>query len=114
MSRIRRQMNRRLTAWPIFCGLAFGMIVLAAPSADARRLPDRPSGRPPSLQSVAVDNEGPVAMMPIRYARRPARETAVRPEWFDLLTRRPIMGPPPPEVGKKKTAPVIVGPPPRE
>ena len=81
MSRHQDSHTGRGITWTLLCLLMFGgSLLLAAPNAEARKPPRKPS-TDPVLRFLAVDNEGPIARMPIAFARRsPHQRQAVAPE----------------------------------
>ena len=101
--------------WTLLCALVFGASLLLAPTSADAKLPKRKPSTDPILQFITVDNEGPVARMPIAFARRTAHQRhAVAPDAaFDRVKTSTVFGPSKPT---SKTAPrpkPLMGPFPR-
>ena len=114
MSRHQDSHTGRGITWTLLCALMFGgSLLLATPTAEARK-PKRKSSTDPILFLMAVDNEGPVARMPIAFARRtPHQRHAVAPEAdFERSETSAVFGPPKPTSKAPRPKP-LMGPFPR-
>ena len=84
MSRHERTTPRRTSHWPILCAALAAIGLFLASPADARAPQRRKKPPEPILRWTAIDNEGPIAMMPIDYARRAPRARVAAPTDTDL------------------------------
>ncbi len=114
MSRHQDSHSGRGITWTLLCALVFGgSLLLATPSAEAR-LPKRKPAIDPVLRFMAVDNEGPIARMPIAFARRtPHQRHAAAPEAeFERAEISTVFGPSKPATKTPQPKP-LMGPFPR-
>lgn len=84
MSRHERTTPRRTFRWPILCAALAVVGLLIASPAEARAPKRKKNPVELIIRWTAIDNEGPIAMMPIDYARRAPRARVATPTDADL------------------------------
>ena len=114
MSRHQDLNTGRGITWTLLCALVFGASLILAPTSADAKLPKRKPSADPILQFMAVDNEGPVARMPIAFARRAAHQRhGVAPEVeYERLKTSTVFGPSKPTSKAPRPKP-LMGPFPR-